>query len=239
MKHKKPLIWVVAIVLIAAASFISIKMITSSDRSALKEARQLVAAQYPSAKVISDGDVRFNNFFDNEQVNAYRFSVNLPGRETIPIAVSKNGGTLYGYNSILERWSGPLLMSIDRDKEAPDQPHWEITLEELHEFARQEEALSFNDFSEYWMIGIDSKDPQKEIWHFSIEGGYQLAITTGKDSKLEGILLRNLFKDKAGGIDIRYGDIDAYIAKYPPMTLEDQLNIEQIVAVSYPPDHDG
>ncbi|MDR0380996.1 MAG: YobA family protein [Oscillospiraceae bacterium] len=89
-----------------------------------------------------------------------------------------------------------------------------MTLEEVRILAQKGEALRFEDFRPY--PGTDvSSNRDRHLMLYGVEGGYRLIVDSARSGRPDRVELESVWETDGSGLDIRYGDIDAFLREHP------------------------
>ncbi|MEG6520997.1 M56 family metallopeptidase [Desulfotomaculum sp. 1211_IL3151] len=97
---------------------------------------------------------------------------------------------------------------LEPDKQRP------LTLEDVRTLAKKGDRLLFEDFRQY--IGVNvSSSLDYYIMVYGVEGGYRLIVHSNQSGKPDSVNLESIWASGGSGIDIRSGDIDGFLSKWP------------------------
>lgn len=89
-----------------------------------------------------------------------------------------------------------------------------ITLEDVRTLAKKGDDLLFEDFQKYKGANVSS-NLDYYIMVYGVEGGYRLIVRSDQSGKPDSANLESIWESGGSGIDIRYGDIDKFLSKWP------------------------
>jgi hypothetical protein len=89
-----------------------------------------------------------------------------------------------------------------------------ITLEDVRTLAKKGDGLLFEDFQKYTGVNASSS-LDYYIMVYGVEGGYRLIVHSNQIGKPDSVNLESVWESGGSGIDIRYGDIDEFLSKWP------------------------
>ncbi len=89
-----------------------------------------------------------------------------------------------------------------------------ITLEDVRTLAEKGDSLLFEDFEKYTSANVSS-NLDYNIMVYGVEGGYRLIVRSEKGGKPDSVNLESIWASGGSGIDIRSGDIDEFLRKWP------------------------
>jgi beta-lactamase regulating signal transducer with metallopeptidase domain len=110
-------------------------------------------------------------------------------------------------------WNG----SVEKMYAAPSVSSYDpqaITLEDVRTLAKKGDNLLFEDFQKYKGANVSSNF-DNYIMVYGVEGGYRLIVRSDQSGKPDSVNLESIWESGGSGIDIRYGDIDEFLRKWP------------------------
>ena len=94
-----------------------------------------------------------------------------------------------------------------------------LSLRDLRELAGKGDALRFEDFGGFFGADVSS-DLDYHIMIYGVEGGYRLIVRTDGE-KIDEARLERIWDSGGSGVDIRSGDVDAFIRGNPSAEVMD------------------
>ncbi|MCL1874426.1 MAG: hypothetical protein FWF85_09980 [Clostridiales bacterium] len=154
--------------------------------------------------------------FENQPAN---FSLYDPGKVESWVA-QKDGmeyivmiNLEYGYVEYFSKESNEAYETL-RESFPDDLGGKQMTLEDIHELAKKGESLVFADFSGY-LGGNASSNLSSFLMVYHVKGGYRLIVSSKGSGKPDRVSLESIWEGGNTGIDIRYGDLEAFLQTYP------------------------
>ncbi|MEA4823590.1 MAG: immunoglobulin-like domain-containing protein [Clostridiaceae bacterium] len=89
-----------------------------------------------------------------------------------------------------------------------------IRLDDVRALAKKGDDLLFEDFQKYKGANVSSTFDYY-IMVYGVEGGYRLIVRSDQSGRPDSVNLENIWESGGSGIDIRYGDIDEFLSKWP------------------------
>ncbi|NLO48225.1 MAG: DUF4825 domain-containing protein [Clostridiales bacterium] len=108
-------------------------------------------------------------------------------------------------------WNG----SVEKMYAAPSVSEPQVlTIEDVRTLAKKGDSLLFEDVQKYKGANVSS-NLDNYIMVYGVEGGYRLIVRSDQSGKPDSVNLESIWASGGGGIDIRYGDIDEFLRKWP------------------------
>ena len=104
--------------------------------------------------------------------------------------------------------------TMDADSSSFSYESQSITLEDVRTLAKKGDGLLFEDFQKYEGANVSSNF-DNYIMVYGVEGGYRLIVSSNQSGKPNSVNLESIWANSGSGIDIRYGDIDEFLSKWP------------------------
>ena len=89
-----------------------------------------------------------------------------------------------------------------------------MTLDDVRALAKKGDDLLFEDFQKYKGVNVSSNF-DSYIMVYGVEGGYRLIVRSEQSGKPDSVNLESIWESGGGGIDIRYGNINEFLSKWP------------------------
>lgn len=89
-----------------------------------------------------------------------------------------------------------------------------VSLADVRVLAKKGDGLLFEDFQKYKGANVSS-NLDYNIMVYGVEGGYRLIVLSEQSGKPDSVNLESIWASAGSGIDIRYGDIDEFLSKFP------------------------
>ena len=106
-------------------------------------------------------------------------------------------------------------IGIDRRRPEPEPDEQKpMTLEDVRSLAKKGDDLLFEDLMPY-KGGNASSSFDYNIMVYGVEEGYRLVVHSNQSGRPDSVNLESIWESGGSGIDIRYGDINEFLSKWP------------------------
>jgi len=144
----------------------------------------------------------------------YDYALSMDGEQLIVSQSEYNGAILATGNLAIVNGE---LTAIGIDQRRPElEPNEQqsITLEDVRALAKKGDSLLFENLQQYRGVNTSSSFDYY-IMVYGVEGGYRLVVHSNQSGKPDRVNLESIWESGGSGIDIRYGDIDEFLSKWP------------------------
>ncbi|MDR1431926.1 MAG: hypothetical protein LBI99_07380 [Propionibacteriaceae bacterium] len=89
-----------------------------------------------------------------------------------------------------------------------------MSFDDIRALAKKGDALIFEDFTAYKGMNVSS-NTNRYTMVYPVAGSYRLIVDSASSGKPQSTALENIWEDSGSGIDIRHGDLDEFLSKWP------------------------